>query len=95
MGVGNHGGGPSRVDLNGLNMLIADTKDVEICHSTPEDFFAYLKEAGVECPEYAGDIRPVFIGCYVSQVRLKKMHRQLENELYSAEKWQQRHRPLD
>jgi alpha-mannosidase len=38
-GVGNHGGGPSRRDLDDLAALIRDTPDINIIHSTPERYF--------------------------------------------------------
>lgn len=31
-------------------------------------------------------MRLVFVGCYTSQARVKRLHRQLENELYATEK---------
>ena len=85
-GIGNHGGGPSRKDLMDLNAWLNEQKDIHIRHATPEEFFAALEEEGVECPEFTDELRPVFIGCYASQARLKRLHRKLENELYSAEK---------
>lgn len=85
-GIGNHGGGPSRRDLQELNAWMAEQTDIEIRHATPEEFFAELEKEGVECPEVAEDLRPVFIGCYTSQARLKRMHRKLENDLFTAEK---------
>lgn len=85
-GIGNHGGGPSRRDLRELNDWIAQRNDLQICHGTPEEFFDALAEEGVDCPEFAGDLRPVFIGCYVSQARVKQLYRKLENTLFSAEK---------
>ncbi|MBE6958662.1 MAG: alpha-mannosidase [Ruminococcaceae bacterium] len=85
-GIGNHGGGPSRRDLKELNQWMAEREDLQICHATPEEFFAAMEESGVECPEFADDLRPVFIGCYVSQARVKQLHRKLENRFYSAEK---------
>lgn len=85
-GIGNHGGGPSRIDLKALNAWMGEQQNINIRHATPEEFFAALEEESVECPEVAEDLRPVFIGCYTSQMRVKKLHRKLENELYSAEK---------
>ena len=85
-GVGNHGGGPARIDIQALNAWMKERTDIEITHATPEAFFDYLEEAGIPCPEFAEDLRPVFIGCYASQARLKRLHRKLENDIYSAEK---------
>lgn len=85
-GVGNHGGGPSRVDLNELKAWMEKRIDMAIRHATPEEFFAALKDEEIELPQVAEDMRPVFVGCYTSQARVKRLHRQLENELYATEK---------
>lgn len=85
-GVGNHGGGPSRADLNGLKAWMEKRTDMEIRHAAPEEFFASLKEERIELPQVAEDLRPVFVGCYTSQARVKRLHRQLEGELYATEK---------
>ena len=85
-GIGNHGGGPSRRDLTELNAWMAEQKDIHVRHATPEEFFAALEEETTDFSEVAEDLRPVFIGCYTSQARIKRLHRKLENELYSAEK---------
>ncbi|WP_042163762.1 glycoside hydrolase family 38 C-terminal domain-containing protein [Paenibacillus gorillae] len=84
-GVGNHGGGPSRIDLNAIGELMKETSDVEISHSTPEQYFAELKEQKT-LPEFSGDLNPRFVGCYTSMIRVKQKHRQLENELFMTEK---------
>ncbi|WP_135547932.1 glycoside hydrolase family 38 N-terminal domain-containing protein [Paenibacillus cymbidii] len=86
-GVGNHGGGPSRLDLDRIGKLIAETGDVEIAHSTPERYFAELAaKGGNSLPEHADDLNPRFVGCYTSMIRVKMKHRQLENELFMTEK---------
>jgi alpha-mannosidase len=83
-GVGNHGGGPSRKDLRDLALLIKESEDCEIRHSTPEDYFADI--GGKDVPQYCGDLNPWAVGCYTSQVRIKQKYRQLENEIFSMEK---------
>jgi alpha-mannosidase len=84
-GVGNHGGGPSRKDVADLNELIAAANG-RIRHSTPEAFFAALRESGEELPVADIDINRWAIGCYTSQMRIKQLHRRLENALFSTEK---------
>ncbi len=59
---------------------------MQVCHSTPEAYFRQLRAAGTVLPRHEGDLNPFAIGCYTSQVRLKQKHRELENELYTAEK---------
>jgi alpha-mannosidase len=85
-GVGNHGGGPSRLDLERLTALLAERTDHDIRHSTPEAYFRALRESGVDLPEHAGGLNSFAVGCYTSQIRIKQRHRQLENELYLTEK---------
>ncbi|QNK56148.1 alpha-mannosidase [Paenibacillus sp. PAMC21692] len=84
-GVGNHGGGPSRVDLKLIAELQGERKDFEIVHSTPETYFAELAQVK-DLPAFEGDLNPRFVGCYTSQIRIKQKHRKLENELFMTEK---------
>jgi alpha-mannosidase len=85
-GVGNHGGGPSRRDLEDIARLMGATTDARIVHSTPERYFDDLRQHGGTLPRHAGDLNPWAVGCYTSMMRLKRQHRLLENELYLTEK---------
>lgn len=85
-GVGNHGGGPSKQDLNNIEKLIRKTKSCKIMHSTPEKYFKELAESGASLPRYESDLNPWSIGCYTSQILIKQRHRRLENELFMVEK---------
>jgi alpha-mannosidase len=85
-GVGNHGGGPSKIDLQNIAKLIAKRDDVRIIHSTPEKYFAELSHERTDLPVRDDDLNPWAVGCYTSQIRLKQKHRKLENELYKTEK---------
>ena len=85
-GIGNHGGGPSRKDLQDLENLKAERPDLEIVHSTPDVYFEELAARRSSLPRWSRDINPWAVGCYTSMTRVKQGHRRLENELYSAEK---------
>lgn len=85
-GIGNHGGGPSRVDLEQLSLLAAETEGTEIVHSTPEAYFSELRGSGAAIPRHEGDLNPWAVGCYTSQIRIKQQHRRLENELFAVER---------
>ena len=85
-GVGNHGGGPSRRDVAELDRWIHAQPQIQAVHSTPEAFFQALEDESVDAPVFAGDLRPVFVGCYTAQARVKQLHRELENHLFAAEK---------
>lgn len=84
-GVGDHGGGPTREDLDNFRELI-EASDYEIIHSTPDTYFEELNQTGKKLPRYNKGMNPVAEGCYTSQVRVKQKHRLLENEIYTAEK---------
>ncbi|MGP0586994.1 glycoside hydrolase family 38 C-terminal domain-containing protein [Paenibacillus timonensis] len=87
-GVGNHGGGPSRLDLDRIGEMMQRPESCggfEWVHSTPEAYFLELPIAKA-LPSYAGDLNPRFVGCYTSMIRVKRRHRRLENELYLTEK---------
>ena len=85
-GVGNHGGGPSRKDLQDLAELIRTHQQPLFTHSTPEAYFEALDQRRESLPVHRKDLNPWAVGCYTSQVRIKQNHRRLENELYAAEK---------
>lgn len=85
-GIGNHGGGPSKIDLENISELTAERKDIQIIHSSPEYYFAELAKERSKLLVHDDDLNPWAVGCYTSQIRLKQMHRQLENELYKTEK---------
>ncbi len=83
-GVGNHGGGPSRIDLDEIKKYKEEHKDFELIHSCCENYISKVdtsklntvKESLVNC----------MVGCYTSMVRIKQGNRQLENNLAMAEK---------
>ena len=91
-GVGDHGGGPSRKDIQDLNALIDEAQAFDVRHATPEDYFVALRAKhlsrtrGIDLPRHERDINPWGVGCYTSQIRIKQQHRALENALYAAEK---------
>ncbi len=86
-GMGDHGGGPSRIDIESLNKLAAEmAPDAILKHSTPEEFFEQVEKSGEELPEFEGELNPWGVGCYTSQIKLKQKYRAVENQLYSVER---------
>ena len=81
-GVGNHGGGPSRKDLEDINAFIKQDKEVEVVHSDPDTFFSEINPTDV----FSESLIPCMAGCYTSMVNLKQKYRQLERELLFTEK---------
>ena len=94
-GVGDHGGGPSRKDLRDLGRFCARRKGAEVFHSTAAAYSRELARRRGELPVHRDDLNPWAVGCYTSQIRIKQKYRELENELFGAEKmaaaaWAQR-----
>lgn len=85
-GIGNHGGGPSRIDLENLKKLGREVSSIKLVHSVPEEYFKYLGDKIKAMPLYDKDLNPWGVGCYTSQIRIKQKHRQLENDIYMVEK---------
>ena len=83
-GVGNHGGGASRKDLNDIAEFTKEQKanGVTVLHSTPEAFFNKIKPI----VEYDKALQPCFIKCYNSIARLKRKYAELEDKLLRTEK---------
>lgn len=83
-GVGNHGGGPSKIDLEGINEFIKNCNDIEILHSYPEK---YVEEvSGQEHEVFKDSFIPCMVGCYTSMIRIKQANRRLENKIALTEK---------
>lgn len=85
-GIGNHGGGPSRIDLDNIRTLMEENKECKIIHSVPEAYFKGVKDNSIYIPEHDKDLNPFATGCYTSQVRIKQKHRLMENDIYMTEK---------
>ena len=83
-GIGNHGGGASRRDLEDIKGFIEEEKanGVKVFHSTPEEFFA----AATPKVEFNEALQPCFVKCYTSIARLKRRYAELENKLLMTEK---------
>lgn len=82
-GIGNHGGGPSKIDLAQVNELIKNS-DYEIVHSCPDEYFRELDIS--KMPVVSTSRVPSMIGCYTTMVRIKQGNRRVENKIAMAEK---------
>lgn len=85
-GVGDHGGGASRIDISRIEKFAteAEKKGIKIIHSDPNTYFNTLEAE--KLPVLTESIRPFSVGCYTSMARIKKTHRKLENMIYMSEK---------
>ncbi len=83
-GVGNHGGGPTKANIEGLLRFKETYSDrAEMCFSDLETAFRGIKG---ESPVLQGELQKCNVGCYSIQSDLKKLNRQAENTALRAEK---------
>lgn len=83
-GIGDHGGGPSRADLEKIAEYIKSHPEYSIKHSFCEEYFSKVDPSKLRTlPE---SIVHCMVGCYTSMVRIKQAHRKLESELSLCEK---------
>lgn len=84
-GVGDHGGGPTRRDLEmGLDMMRWPIFP-DIRFSTARAYFERLEAHGGSLPVWTGELNYECTGCYTSQTLIKKINRLGENQLAAAE----------
>jgi alpha-mannosidase len=85
-GIGNHGGGPSRRDWEGIKKYAREHRQFKLIHSTPEAYFRFVKKHGEILPVVTGEIERIHQGCYTSMARLKRAHRLNENLMSATER---------
>ena len=89
VGVGNHGGGPTRIQLERLRELRGsnDGQLPELRFSTLAEFFADVERQSnfADIPVIRGELLHHARGCYAANTRFKRLHRQTERELGTAE----------
>ena len=86
-GVGNHGGGPTKGDIEYLkeNLKREGFNDLEF--SSPDDFFEELMTQPLNLPSWGDELQHHASGCYSATSLVKELNRKSENLLASAEKW--------
>lgn len=90
MGLGNHGGGPTRAHLREVALWAENHPEVNVRFSTLHGFFSALEVelragAGAEIPDHCGDLGFCLRGCYSSAMRFKRTHRLAEADLNASE----------
>ncbi|MGE5599489.1 MAG: glycoside hydrolase family 38 C-terminal domain-containing protein [Bacteroidota bacterium] len=84
-GVGDHGGGPTRRDLERLREMGSWPVFPTIAFGTYKEFFAAAEKIAARLPEARGERNFIFTGCYTSQSRIKRANRAAEAALGEAE----------
>ncbi|MCG0288425.1 alpha-mannosidase [Streptomyces sp. PSAA01] len=85
-GVGNHGGGPTKANLESIRRLdsLGGLPTLRLSH--PEAFFARIRDRE-DIPVHTGELQHHGPGCYSAHSGVKAWNRRAENELLRAEKW--------
>ncbi len=83
-GVGNHGGGPSKIDLDSIEEYIKNHPEIIIEHSYCENYFSEVNTK--ELNTYGKSLVHCMVGCYTTMAKVKQNYRALENELVTCEK---------
>ena len=86
-GVGNHGGGPTRENLDSIRRLDGVGTMPHLRHSTPARFFEAVGGSDLELPVHRDDLQHHAVGCYAAHSGIKRWMRRAENELGAAEAW--------
>ncbi len=85
-GVGNHGGGPTRAQIENVQALAAQRDDVTIRFSWPDAYFAAIAADADQLPVVAEELQFHAVGCYSVNSALKRAHRLAECRLLVAER---------
>ena len=85
-GVGNHGGGPTKANLEAIRAMGEADDLPALRHSWPSAFFAEVDGAdGI--PVVRDELQHHAVGCYAAVSGIKRWNRQGEERLGVAERW--------
>lgn len=89
-GVGNHGGGPTRRNLDSIQALGKTKTGSNVTFSTLDTFFSAVEQQiaeGANVPVVAEDLQHHARGCYTAESEVKRQNRRLEHLLMTAERF--------
>ncbi|MBQ7591424.1 MAG: hypothetical protein IJU46_02725 [Clostridia bacterium] len=84
-GVGDHGGGPSRRDIERIAEYASWPLTPSIRFGKIRDFFAEAEKISGSLPEVKHELNCLYTGCYSSQSRIKAANRTAEARMFEAE----------
>ncbi len=83
-GVGNHGGGPTKKNIESIRAMNG-RHGVQLVFSHPDEYFDHVNPATL--PVINGDLLHHASGCYAAHSGVKRWNRKAECALVTAEKW--------
>ena len=85
-GVGNHGGGPTRKNIESIQAMNKREDLPELVFASPVDYFRDVERSGRALPVVTGELLHHASGCYSAHSEIKRRNRRAENRLCMAEK---------
>ncbi|HMO59207.1 MAG TPA: glycoside hydrolase family 38 C-terminal domain-containing protein, partial [Roseiflexaceae bacterium] len=85
-GVGDHGGGPTRRQIENIAAIAAARTDLDVRFSSPAAFFDAVRPLAADLPTVAAELQFHAVGCYTAVSAIKRDHRRAENGLLLAER---------
>ncbi len=84
-GVGDHGGGPTRADIDMVHQLNKTPGYPAVRFTTAGEFFKQASKEMDGRPTHKGEMQFIFEGCYTTVTDIKAGNRNSENALYASE----------
>jgi alpha-mannosidase len=84
-GVGDHGGGPTRANIDMVHQLDKIPGYPSVKFTTASDFFSKTAKEMDGRPTHRGEMQFIFEGCYTNVSDIKAGNRNSENSLYGSE----------
>lgn len=86
-GVGDHGGGATKLNLESIHKVEADPGAPTLLFSTPEIYFSEIRKmTDLNLPVVQDDLQHHAVGCYTAESQIKKDNRASELLLMTGEK---------
>lgn len=86
-GVGNHGGGPTKRNIESIRTLREEHPELNFHMSDTEDFFLEMEKRRNEIPVVADDMQHHAAGCYSAVSAIKNGIRRAEWAMFGAENY--------
>jgi alpha-mannosidase len=84
-GVGNHGGGPSRENIDQVHRWQKEPGTPSVRFRTAQEFFDRVRPDQAHLPTVSGELEGVFMGCFTTNATVKRLNRFAEADLSSSE----------
>jgi len=87
-GIGDHGGGPTKLNISSIHEIQGENGAPELVFSTPDRYFAEVRQRSLTqgIPTLADDLQHHSVGTYTAGSEIKKLNRTTEATLVAAEK---------